>query len=420
MFEKFAKSGIGRNFVYFIKWCVIAYIVGACGGLLGGSFALAISKVTHLRLFYPCLLYLMPVAGLFIVWLYRVTGEDKSKGTNMVLASISSDEPISKGTGPLIYIATVCTHLVGGSAGREGAALQLGGWIGYLVGRFPFLKLDEKEKKIVIMCGMSAVFAALFGTPVAAAFFCMEVVSIGIFHYSAMLPCCLAAFLGRDIAQSLGAKPEIYSIIYVPSLTIKTVQPIVILGLLLSVLSVVFVLVLHGTEHQLKKWFPNPYIRVLVASGVFILLTVIVGSREYCGSSISIIEHSLGGNIQWEAFILKLIFTAIALGGGFKGGEIVPTLCVGAAFGATIGNLLGFNPSLMSACGMVGLFAAVTNAPIASILIGLELFQGKGIAFFAAVVSISFTLSGYYSLYSTQKFMYGKLKNVYLNRESNH
>lgn len=419
MIEKFANTGIGRNFFYFVKWAVIAYIVGGIGGFLGGSFGVAIHLATRFRIFHSWMLYLMPFAGLLIVWLYNFTGESKNRGTNMVLASISSDDKISKGTGPLIYISTVITHLVGGSAGREGAALQLGGWIGYIVGHIKFLHLDDKEQKIVIMCGMSAVFAALFGTPVAASFFCMEVISVGIFHYSAMLPCCLAAFLGRDIAKAMGGKPEIFTIIHVPVLTIKTVQPIVILGILLSILSVAFVLTLHGTEHKLKEWFPNPYIRVVVGSIAFIALTFLVGSREYCGSSMTIIEHSLNGNISWEAFILKLVFTAIALGCGFKGGEIVPTLCVGAAFGATLGNLLGFNPSLMSACGMVGLFAAVTNAPIASILIGLELFQGKGICFFAAVVSISYTLSGYYSLYGTQKFVYGKLKNTYINRKSN-
>ena len=415
----FVRKGIGRNLVYFIKWCFIAYIVGTIGGVLGGSFSIAISKVTHFRIFHPWLLYLMPFFGLLIVWLYHVSGEEKNRGTNMVLASISSDEAITKGTGPLIYISTVLTHLVGGSAGREGAALQLGGWIGYLVGHIKFLHLDEKEEKMVIMCGMSAVFAALFGTPVAASFFCMEVISVGIFHYSAMLPCCLAAFLGRDIAQSLGAEPEIFTIIHVPSLTVKTVQPIVLLGLCLSVLSILFVLILHGTEHKMKKWLPNPYLRVIVGSVIFIVLTLLVGSREYCGGSMTIIEHSLNGYAQWQDFLLKLIFTAIALGCGFKGGEIVPTLCVGAAIGAALGNFLGFYPSLMSACGMVGLFAAVTNAPIASILIGLELFQGKGIAFFAAVVSISYTLSGYYSLYGTQKFVYGKLKNTYINRGSN-
>ena len=412
-------TGIGKNIFYFIKWCIIAYIIGGFGGVIGGVFSLAITAVTGFRTANPWMLFVMPISGVAIVGLYQITGEVKNRGTNMVLEAISTEQMMTKRTGFLIFMSTILTHLVGGSAGREGAALQIGGSIGTWVGRWKFLKLDPKEEKIAVMCGMAAVFSALFGTPVAAAVFSMEVISVGVMYYAAMLPCCLAAFLGRDIAQSMGVAPELFTIEEVPALNIETVQPVVLLGLLLAILSIAFVLILHGTEHKMKEYLPNPYVRILVTSVVFIALTLLVRTRVYCGSSMILIEESIEGHVEWYSFILKTVFTAIALGGGFRGGEIIPTLCVGACFGALVGVLLGFNPPLMAACGMIGLFAAVTNCPISSIFLGIELFQGQGIAFFATVVSISFTLSGYYSLYGSQKFVYAKLKNEFVNRMSN-
>lgn len=418
--KRILNSPIGRNVKYFIRWALIAYIVGFLGGAIGGIFAMAISKATEFRTGHPWILFFMPLAGLIIVWCYQVTGEGKNSGTNMILASISADEKITGATGPLIFLSTILTHLVGGSSGREGAALQLGGWIGSQVSKIDLFHLDEKEQKMTIMVGMSALFSALFGTPVAAAFFSMEVISVGIIYYAAMLPCLLAAFLGKDVALKMGIEYDLFSLGDIPKLGFKTVQPVVLLGFLVSVLGILFIIILHGFEHKSKQWIPNPYLRILACGSAFVILTVLLGTTMYSGSGINLILQSMKGDVKIEAFFLKILFTTLTIGGGFKGGEIVPTLSIGASFGAGYGNLIHFEPGLMAACGMIGLFAAVTNCPIASILLGLELFHGDGISFFAAIVSITFSLSGYYSLYGTQKFIYGKLKNVYLNRLSNH
>lgn len=414
---------VKRYALYFIRWCVLGYALGVLGGLIGGAFGLAVAKMTQLRMANDWMLFLMPLAGLFIIWLYQITGEEKNRGTNMVLEAVSTEDvEVTKATGPLILISTVISHAVGASVGREGAALQIGGWLGRMVGntlgKIPFLALDDKEKKIAVMAGMAAVFGALFGTPVAAGIFCMEVFSVGIMYYAAMLPCFLAAFLGKDVAMALGLAPEAFHLETIPTLDSLTVQPIVLLGILLAFLSVVFIKVLHGSEHYFKHWFPNPYVRALAVSAIFIGLTLILNDRTYNGSSMILIEQSIEGHVRWEGFLLKMIFTAIALSGGFKGGEIVPTLCVGACFGCAVGTLIGFEPGVMAACGMIGLFAAVTNCPIASIMIGMELFGGDGLGYFAVVVSLAYSLSGYYSLYGSQKFIYAKIKNEYLNRKA--
>ncbi|MGN0371329.1 MAG: chloride channel protein [Enterocloster sp.] len=412
-----SKAGLVANIHYFIKWMFVSAVIGSIGGLAGSVFSYGVAWATGVRTANSWLLFLMPVAGLLIVWMYRTFHEEGNRGTNMVLESISSDETVSVATGPLIFLSTILTHLVGGSSGREGAALQLGGSIGNAVGGI--LKLDERDKKVAIMCGMSAVFAALFGTPVAAGIFSMEVVSIGVLYYAALVPCIFSSYLGVGIARHMGLPGESFPVENVPGISLGSLAPVVLLGILCAGLSILFCELLHTAEHTYKKYLPNPYMRILTASAIFIALTLLIGTRDYCGGSMVLIEESVEGHVRYEAFFLKMLFTAIALGAGFKGGEIVPTLCVGATFGCTVGSILGFSPSLCAACGMAAMFAGVTNCPISSLIIALELFGYEGMEYYSIVIAVSFALSGYYGLYSSQKFVYSKIRTEFINRKSN-
>ena len=411
------ESPVWTNILYFLKWSLIAAVLGTVGGFFGSLFSLGITRATGLRQGNPWLLFAMPAAGLVIVWLYSVTHQEKNRGTDMVIDSISSNEKITGVTGPLIFISTVLTHLVGGSSGREGAALQLGGSIGSVLGRL--LKLDEKDLKIATMCGMSAVFSALFGTPIAAGVFSLEVVSIGVLYYAAMVPCLFSAYIGQAVAGAFGIPPENYPIAQVPPISFGSVGFTVLLGALCALVSMLFCIILHRAGYLYRKFFKNPYIRVLAGSALFIALTMAVGTGDYLGSGIQLIEGAVEGQVRYEAFLLKMIFTAIALGAGFKGGEIVPTLCVGATFGCTVGSLLGFSPSLCAACGMAALFVGVTNCPITSLIIALELFGYAGMEYYSIVIAVSFALSGYYGLYASQKFVYSKTKTEFINRRPN-
>lgn len=378
---------------------------------------MGVSFATNFRLAHPWMLYFLPVSGILIVWLYHTFHEEGNRGTNMVIESISSNEHVTPATGPLIFISTILTHIAGGSSGREGAALQLGGSLGNMIGNV--IRLDEKDKKIAIMCGMSAVFSALFGTPVAGCHFftgsgkhrCSVLCSFSSLYFS--------SFIGVGIARCLGLAGEHFTVLSIPPIHISSVGWIILLSALCAVVSILFCLMLHGAEHTYRKFLPNPYVRILAASAIFILLTLLIGTRDYCGSSMPLIERSMEGEIRYEAFILKMLFTAIALGAGFKGGEIVPTLCVGAAFGCAFGQLTGFAPSLCAACGMAAMFAGVTNCPITSLVIALELFGYEGMEYFSIAIAVSFALSGYYGLYASQKFVYSKTKTEFINRMSN-
>ena len=411
------KGTVGNNLKYFLKWGILSSLIGITGGLIGSMFGFGIKLAAQCFGTYGWLLYLLPVSGCLIVWLYHTFHEEGNRGTNMVLDSISSDANITPATAPLIFVSTILTHLTGGSAGREGAALQLGGSIGSMIGKM--LRLDERDLKIAVMCGMSGCFGALFGTPLAAAVFCMEVISIGVMYYAALVPCLFSAFIGAGISGKLGLVPEHFEILEIPTFGLKPAILILLLGVLCALLSVGFCVLLHGAEHWYRRFFKNPYIRILAASVILIGLTLITGNRSYNGSSMGLIEEAIGGHVWFGAFFLKAVFTAATLGAGYKGGEIVPTLCVGATFGCVVGTILGFSPSLCAACGMIALFAGVTNCPVSSILIAFELCGFEAMPYFALSVAVSFTLSGYYGLYKSQKFIYSKIRTEFINRRAN-
>lgn len=411
------KAGMKANIRYFIKWSALALVIGSVAGAAGTIFSMGVSWATGFRLSHPSMLFFLPVSGLLIVWMYHSFHEEGNRGTNMVIDAISSNERVTPATGPLIFFSTILTHLGGGSSGREGAALQLGGSIGNSFGEW--FKLDERDKKIAIMCGMSAVFSALFGTPVAAAIFSLEVVSIGILYYAALVPCVFSSFLAVGIARAAGLEGEHFPVEMIPALDLKAMGLLVLLGILCAAVSILFCVLLHTAEHAYRKYFPDARVRILAGSFLFIALTLLSGTRDYCGSSMGLIESSIEGSVRYEAFLMKMLFTAVALGAGFKGGEIVPTLCVGAALGCAFGEITGFAPSLCAACGMAALFAGVTNCPITSLVIALELFGYEGMEYFSIIIAVAFALSGYYGLYASQKFVYSKTRTEFINRRSN-
>lgn len=407
-YQEMKDSRVGAGVFYFVKWTLISCLTGILGGVAGSVFGHGIRLASEAFQTHGWLLLMLPLSGILIVWLYRVSHQEGNRGTNMVLLAISSDEKITLATAPLIFVSTILTHLTGGSAGREGAALQLGGSIGSLVGRL--VKLDEKDKKIAVISGMSGCFGALFGTPLAAAVFCMEVANVGAFYYAALIPGVFSSFIGAGIAGMAGLPAEHFVIQEIPAFGVGPAVIIVILGILCAAISVGFCLLLHGGEHLYKKYIENPYLRILAASGILLFLTLAAGTRAYNGSSMGLIEEAMEGKVRYEAFLLKAVFTAVTLGAGYKGGEIVPTLCVGATFGCMVGTILGFSPSLCAACGMVALFVGVTNCPLASMLIAFEMFGFDAMPYLVIAVTVSFGLSGYYGLYGSQKFAYSKFR----------
>lgn len=415
MYQLDKNTPLGKNLWFFVKWSAVSTLIGLTTGLVGSVFGHLVMRAGAYFNSRRWTLALLPAAGLMIVWIYHLLKEDKNRGTNMVIESIYTDSDISPGTAPAIFLGTILTHFSGGSAGREGAALQMGGSIGNQIGRL--MKLDEKDKKIAVMCGMSGAFAALFGTPMAAALFSMEVISIGVMYYAALVPCTFSAFIGAAVSKHLGLAPEAFSIGPVPEFSLKAALIMTVLGVLCALVSELFCIVLHRTEKVYRRYFPSPGRRIAAGAVLIIILTLLEGSFDYNGSGILLIERCFEGDVRYEAFLWKILFTAVTLKAGFKGGEIVPTFCIGAVFGCSFAMITGQPFGLMTACGMLALFVGVTNCPISTLLIGFEMFGYQAMPYFVLVIAVSFTLSGYYSLYSSQKFVYSKTKTEYINRK---
>lgn len=412
---KYVVSSMDKYLV-FLKWCFMATITGIVIGFAGTMFHYGIDYAIKLRETYTWIIWFLPVAGVIIVFMYKIAGMENDPGTNIIFLSIRNNEKLSIKTAPLIFFSTILTHFVGGSAGREGAALQLGASLSVMFSKL--FRLDEKDKKTLTMCGMSAAFAALFGTPVTAIIFSMEVLSVGIMYYSALLPCTVAALVGYGISQLLKVTPPSYILMGVPKLEIKSILLVTVLALAVSVLGIVFCISLKYAANAAKKYIPNQYIRIIIGGCVIIGLTYLVGCYDYNSAGMQIVKNAFNGNAKPEAFALKILFTAITLGVGFKGGEIVPVFFTGSTFGCVFGKLIGLNGSFSAGIGLISLFCAVTNCPLTSAILAIELFGLNGMPLFFLAIAISYMLSGYYGLYSSQKIMYSKTKSEYIDRHS--
>lgn len=407
----------GASLWFLVKWFLISVGVGVIVGSISSLFGHVLIIANNLRAQYPFIIYTLPAGGLLIVALYRGCRNTSDKGTNTVVASIQESTDIPFRMAPLIFISTTITQLCGGSAGREGAALQLGGSIAKRLGRLYGLNGDSQ--RTIVMCGMSAGFSALFGTPLAAAVFSMEVVSVGIMHYSALVPCVIASLTAHFVAAFFKVPPEVFPVAGLPAVTPWNLLKLIAFAAVVGGVSIAFCVLLHKAEHLYEKYIKNQYLRIALAGCILILLTLLLGTKEYLGSGMGIIEHIFHeGEAHWYTFLLKMLFTAVTLGAGFKGGEIVPSFTIGAALGCAAAALLGLPVQLVAACGMVGLFCGVTNSPITSLLIAFELFGFEGMPYYLVTVAVSYMVSGQHSLYHKQKIVFSKTRTNYIaNRD---
>ena len=398
------------------KWLILAAVTGTACGLLGSLFHIAVEAATELRAARPWLLYGLPLAGLAITALYKLL-KTEGQGTNDIFHEVHYGGAISARLVPSIFLGTVLTHLCGGSAGREGAALQMGGALGYQVGRC--CRFDERDLRIATTTGMAAFFTALFGTPLAATVFAIAVVSVDSFYHAALFPALAAALEAYGVSRLLGVEPTRFTV-SAPALEAGLLIRTALLAALCGLVSILFCHVIHTAEHQMSKRLPNPWLRAFAGGCAVVALTWLCGTTDYNGAGMGVIAAAVEeGTAHPGAFLLKLVFTAITLAAGFKGGEVVPSFFVGATFGCVAGPLLGLPAGFAAALGMVSVFCGAVNCPLASIFLAVELFGGEGLQYFAVACCVSFVLSGYNGLYSSQRILHSKLKGRYINVHTN-
>ncbi|MNM87298.1 H(+)/Cl(-) exchange transporter ClcA [compost metagenome] len=392
-----------------LKWIFLGGIVGIIIGLLSEVFLLSLNIATDKRLQYPWSIYLLPLGGAFVSFLYTKYGKTSSQGNNLILDQIHhGDKEIPLRMAPLVFIGTVVTHLFGGSAGREGTAVQMGGSIAEFIGRL--FKLDKEDRRIILMCGISSGFGAVFGTPLAGTIFGMEVISIGSMEYSALIPCFTASFTGNLIATALGATHSHYKLNGIPELSIDVIIKVVIASLLFGLISVIFSECIHECKKVFSKLFKCASIKSFWGGIIIILLTLIIVKRDYLGLGLPILENSFSSIVSKVDFVWKIIFTSITLGAGFQGGEVTPFFFVGATFGNMLAGVINLSPSFLAGLGLVAVFCGATNTPISSFFLGLELFHGEAIVYIFIACIISYLFSGYHGIYTSQKINKAKSK----------
>ena len=396
----------GKYLLSFLKWSALGILVGAVGGLLGAGFHHALHFVTGVRLQFTWVVYLLPLGGLLAVGLYRLLRLRYNRGTNEIIDAVLDGKPVNPLICPGIFLSAAITHLFGGSAGREGAALQIGGSAASLLGKL--FKLKEKERTLMVMSGMSAVFAGLFATPLTACLFTMEFASVGTIFSPALLPCFLAAFVASKVSGLLGVHAEGIPLTQLATIDLNSSWRYAVLAIAISALGILMCYLFHKAEHLAKHHVKNDWLRIAIGGAVIAGMTALVGDHRFNGAGMDMALAAVEGHTDWYNFLLKLLFTTITLAAGFKGGEIVPTFCIGATFGCFLGSILGLDAGMAAALGLVGLFCCATNSPLASIVLSIEMFGGTNLHLFALVCVICFVLSGKSGLYASQIHQFSK------------
>ncbi len=375
---------------------ISAAIIGAVCGLVGALFAKSIGFATDLREKNSFLIYLLPIGGLVSVGLYKLT-KTEGIGTIRVLESARGGEKVPVLLMPVIFAASVITHLFGGSAGKEGAALQIGGTVAEAVSKIT--RADEEKHSVYMICGMAALFSAAFGTPFAAWLFALEVVWNKKAIIISAIPALISSLIANMVSVAVGVAPERFELHSLPGLGFAVIGKTLLISAVVAAVSMIFCYLLHGTEKLLEKLLKNPFVRIFAGGCVIIVLTLIFGT-DYNGGGMGIIERIFEeGIVKPEAFLLKIIFTVITVSSGYRGGEIVPSLFIGSTLGGALSPFLGLTPEFGAATGMIAFFGGVTNCPLASAVISIELFGAEGFVFFAVA---AFTAK----LFSWKKCLY--------------
>ncbi len=396
-------------FPYLIKWLCIGVPIGLAVGSASAGFLITLDRATHFRESHQWIIVLLPIGGLLVGLLYHYYGKDVESGNNLLIDTIHKPQKlIPFRMAPLVYIGTIVTHFFGGSAGREGTALQMAGAIADQFIR-PF-KLSSEDRSVLIISALAAGFGSVFGTPLAGAVFALEVILIGQLRYKAIFPAFVAAILADWITHLWQAKHTQYFIKFIPDVDILALLYSLAAGIAFGICAATFVKIIHWAAGQFRSRIAFAPMRPFVGGIIVLLAVLAVGTTKFLGLGIPTILQSFEQQLPPYDFAIKMAFTIITLASGFKGGEVTPLFFIGAVLGSALSVIIPLPVALLAGMGFVAVFAGATNTPLACILMGIELFGTNCGIYVAIACVVSYLFSGHNSIYSKQRI--GEPKHV--------
>ncbi|MBK7399413.1 MAG: chloride channel protein [Myxococcales bacterium] len=390
------------------QWIGLGAVVG---GLCGGASALflfLLDRATRFRETHEAIVYTLPVAGLAIGWIYERWGQPIKGGNNLVIDTIHDDGPeLPLRMAPMVLIGTVLTHLFGGSAGREGTAVQMGAslsdWVSHRLG------LEGSLRRQLLAAGVAGGFGSVFGTPIAGAVFGLEFIVLGQIEYQALVPALVASLVGDLVTRALGIVHTPYPAAPSLPLTPLLLGKWALFAVAIALATMAFIELTHFLKKQGERRIPRLPLRMFVGGVVVVLLWKLLGTSDYLGLGVPTIVRAFHDpSLPTTAFAAKLLFTAVTLGAGFLGGEVTPLFFVGAALGNALARALDLPLALGAGVGLAAVFAAASNTPLALSIMAMELLGGNVFPHVVIVCVLAYLLTGHRSIYPAQRLRFGK------------
>lgn len=404
--ENKPKTNAGTEYRTFLstvgKWVFWGSLIGVVSGSTSALLLNTNDFLTAVREANPWLVYLLPVGGVVIGYLYMYHGKDAFKGNDLILEHIQHGQgKIPLLMGPIVFVSTFITHLFGGSTGREGAAIQMGASISEGVSRL--FKINPIDRRILMISGISGGFGSAFGTPLTGTIFGMEVIALGKMKFEAIVPCLTASFVGHFVSAAWGVKHEHHVIRAIPEISTVPLMKVILLSVIFGLTSALYTQLRHEVASIAKRRLKNLMLRAATGGVIIILLTLLIGSRDYLGRGLPMVEQAFTDEVPPYAFLAKIVFTAVTMGMGFRGGEVIPLFFIGSTLGNTLAPLVNLPVSFAAALGLIAVFSGAVNAPIACFILSIEFFDGEAALYFFLACMISYLCSGPHTLYGAQK-----------------
>lgn len=397
-----------------LRWILPAALVGVMGGTASAFLLASLTWATDLRESHHWLILFLAPAGLFVGYLYKYLGSSVEAGNNLIIDEIHDPKAvIPLRMTPMILLGTILTHLFGGSAGREGTAIQTGASLADQLTR-P-LRLNHRDRRILLMAGISAGFGSVFGVPLSGAIFGIEVLAIGRLSYDAIGPCFIASFVGDLTTRAWGIQHTIYPVTGVPEMHAAGILAAIVAGIAFGLTGMAFAKVTHKIAALAKRFIPFAPLRPFCGGLIVTAAVFALGTTKYIGLGIPTIVASFTSKLPVYDFAGKFAFTSLTLGTGFKGGEVTPLFFIGATLGNALSRILPLSPSLLAGMGLVAVFAGAANTPISSTLMAMELFGAEAGAYAGIACVVSYLFSGHTGIYHAQRI--GRSKNMFHTME---